>query len=204
MVNINNGATANAFANMDSAKEVGRCILKKMEGEKVIGFFLKKKSQAVLMYSKSSLKLNDEETVKIDPQLLFQRLVIAGTQAKQLPQALEYELCGYPPALFETRNVLYLANKPQLAKPIWDVATAVDGPKDCVFVLDGGALLQRIPWDTGKTYNSVAQRYSDYIRNKYSPFLVVVFDGYSNTPSTKDSTHKRRKGRPGRTVTFIY
>lgn len=202
LVNIVNGVTANASANVDNAKEVGRSILKKMEGEKVIGFSFKKKSQAVLMDSKSTLKLNDEETVKIDPQLLFQRLVIAGTQAEQLPEALEYELCGYPPALFETRNVLLPANKPQLAKPIWDVATAVDGPKDCVFVLDGGALLQRIPWDTGKTYNAIAQSYSDYIRDKYSPFAIVVFDGYSNTPSTKDSTHTRRNGRPGRKVTF--
>jgi len=68
--------------------------------------------------SKSTIRINGEK-VNIDPQLLFQRLVIAGTQAENLKYAFQYELCSFPPALFETKYVLLKANKPSLAKAIW-------------------------------------------------------------------------------------
>lgn len=83
-----------------------------MVGKKVTEYTFKRKAHAVTMDSKSTVKLNNEEVVDIDPQLLFQRLLIAGTQADKLAEAFKYELCGYLPALFETKTVLFPANKP--------------------------------------------------------------------------------------------
>lgn len=76
--------------NVDRSKEIGKSILKDMDGRHVKEYVIKKK--AVTMDSKSTVKLNNE-VVHIDPQLLFQRLLIAATQKDMLAEAFKYELC---------------------------------------------------------------------------------------------------------------
>lgn len=85
--------------------------------------------------------LNDEEVVHIDLQLLFQRLVIAGSQADRLAETFKCELCGYPPALFETKTVLLPVNKPQIAKAIWNAVPHDDVPERDILVVDDTNLL---------------------------------------------------------------
>jgi len=54
--------------------------------------------------------------VQIDPQLLFQRLlVVAANEFMDLQDLFKYELCSYPAALFETTFVPRQADKPVLA-----------------------------------------------------------------------------------------
>ena len=68
-------------------------------------------------------------------------------------------------------------------------------------MLDGGALLQWIPWARGTTYKEICHVYRGYVSKKYGE-AVVVFDGYEGK-SMKDMTHQRRtKGQAGETVTF--
>lgn len=70
-------------------------------------------------------------------------------------------------------------------------------------MLDGGALLQRIPWPRGVSYNNIYDLYLKYVTQKYGSRSVIVFDGYSEMPSTKDMAHIRRsKGQTGNTVNF--
>ena len=92
--------------------------------------------------------------------------------------------------------------KPMLANAIWTLLTpnipGIIG--EVQYVLDGGALLQRIPW-ARTTYKEICTVYTDYVRKKYGE-AIVVFDGYEGT-STKDMTHQRRaKGQAGVAVTF--
>ncbi len=56
------------------------------------------------------------------------------------------------------------------------------------YVLDGGALIHRLPWKIGQTYNDILDMYTSYVTQKYTP-CVVVFDSYSDEPSTKDAIH---------------
>jgi prophage tail gpP-like protein len=70
--------------------------------------------------------------------------------------------------------------------------------RDVQYVLDGGALLQRIPWMKGATFNEMLTVYTDYVLRKYRS-AIVVFDGYLS----KDMTHQRQmKGLASTTVTF--
>ena len=76
---------------------------------------------------------------------------------------LSYELSPFPPALFEAKNILRKANKPQLAQAIRDHATDLSSkavinsvPETDCYVLDGGSLLHRLPWKTGDTYGAIA------------------------------------------------
>jgi 5'-3' exonuclease len=66
-------------------------------------------------------------------------------------------------------------------------------PIRVAYVLDGGALLQRLPWAKSTSYANLCQLYVGFVRNHYEN-AHIVFDGYGNGPSTKDETHQRRTG----------
>ena len=61
------------------------------------------------------------------------------------------------------------------------------------YILDGGALLHRIPWQRGTTYDDICQHYCRYVSCHYG-MPTIVFDGYQDGPSTKDAAHRRRAG----------
>ena len=97
--NIATGVTAPQYVDAYDAKNIGHSILKSMEGHKVTEYILKK-DQAVTMDAKSTVNIQNEN-VQVDPQLLFQRQVTAGIRNDELIDTFVYELCSYPPALFE-------------------------------------------------------------------------------------------------------
>ena len=107
----------------------------------------------------------------------------------------KYELCSYPPALFESSNLPLQANKAVLADVLWKSVNSEqrDPRGDEQYVLDGGALLHRLQWPKGSTYDGVCLNYVSYVTHKYGA-AVVVFDGYSKEPTTKDAAHVRRHG----------
>ena len=201
--NIATGVTAHPTVNCDNAKHVGQQILQSMVGKKVVDYTFKKKNQAVTMDTKSSVMISDEE-VTIDPLLLFQRLVTAGTRLDELPNAFRYELCSYPPALFESKDVMRSGNKASSADSLCST-TLEDAakPSDQVqYVLDGGALLHKLPWTKGTSWDEILRMYTQYVTRKYGK-AIIVFDGYSDLPSTKDCVHKHRsKGCIGAAVHF--
>ncbi len=82
---------------MDTAKIFGNAaILASMEG----------KTAAVFTFKKSGKVKIDGVTVQIDPQLLFQRLTIAAKAVDKIEDIFKYELCSYPPALFDSSLLL--------------------------------------------------------------------------------------------------
>ena len=64
---------------------------------------------------------------------------------------------------------------------------------DVQYVLDGSALLHRVPWPRGSTYKSMIHLYVRYVTRKYGA-VAIVFDGYNDNPTTKDAIHLRRTG----------
>ena len=70
------------------------------------------------------------------------------------------------------------------------------------YMLDGGALLHRVPWPRGSpTYKEVCYLYWTYIQRKYRR-STVVFDGYDHM-STKAMTQQRcASGKVAAPVTF--
>lgn len=106
-----------------------------------------------------------------------------------------YELCTYPPSHFESKYVMRPANKATLANALWSpqLESAIGPQNQVQYVLDGGALIHRIPWSMGMSWDELCSLYMQYVVSRYGK-CVVVFDGYSNAPSTKDCTHLRRSG----------
>ena len=130
------------------------------------------------MDSKATVSVGSE-SVEIDPQLLFQRLITAGTNSGDLDNVFRYELCSYPPAIFKHTNIMLEADKPTLADALWKDMPDKDDkvPKNVHYALDGGSLLHRAPFETGQTWEKTFSRFT--------------FDGYQSGPTTKDGAHAR-------------
>ena len=195
---------ASPSVNCDNAKAIGESILEKMVGEKVSDFSFKRKDQAVTMGSKNGVKV-DGEIVQFEPHILFQKLAVAAERTDNIdPETIfKHELTTIPKALAETPELLHEAQKSTLADTIWSAVNqnTVSIPDDVRFVLDGGALLHRIPWSQGATYESILETYSKYAATNCGE-AVVVYDGYKEF-TTKDMTHKCcLKGKKGVSITF--
>lgn len=201
--NIVTGVIADPSVNVDNAKEVGLRILKTMDGETASNVVLRKKDKAVTMNIKYAIKI-DDNAMPVDPQLLFQRLVAAANNMyDDKTDVFRHELCSFPSALFESPGFFLQPNKAALADELWKkVKTTETLPQNPQFVLDGGSLLQRIPWRRGTTFEEIVQTYVFFVRTKYQN-AVIVFDGYMSGPTTKDIIHlKRGKGMKAQTVHF--
>ena len=99
--------------------------------------------------------------------------------------------------------MLHEPQKANFADAIWaNIPNKdVEIPKPAQYVIDGGALLHRIPWTCGETFDHILKSYTGYVHKRYGK-AVVVFDGYCSA-STKDMAHRRRaKGKLGPTVSF--
>lgn len=205
--NIVTGVTAADTVNAHKATEVGSKILDSMRGKNVFEYTFKKKNHAVTLDHKVSAKV-DGESIHVDSQLLFQHLITAAKDmTDNVADIFHYELCSIPSALFETNGLLREANKPSLADAVWTLAKGVNMPTqketDMCYVLDGGSLLQRLPWSRDTTFGSICQLYVAYVQRRYAD-AIVVFDGYEAGPSTKDMSHRRRsRGVVGAKVTFV-
>jgi hypothetical protein len=200
LCNIANGVHAHASVNVDDAEVIGKNILSGMVGKNVTEISFKRKDQAVTLASKTSVKVG-ETSIQFDPQVLFQRLALAGYG--NIENAFDYELCQFPPALAESPDFLNEPQKANFADALWTSVSNKDVaiPKESKYVIDGGALLHRIPWTCGATFSSIIDSHTNYVLKKYGK-AVVVFDGYT-AASTKDMAHKRRaKGKQGPTVSF--
>ncbi|KAK3092613.1 hypothetical protein FSP39_004972 [Pinctada imbricata] len=170
-----------------------------MAGESVAGNTFKRSRQAVTLNSRATVKV-DDDNIHVDPQLLFQRLT---TISRVISVLFDYELAAYPSSLFESSGLPREAQKSSLATAIWslgDFAANIDSGGEYVYVLDGGSLIHKIPWEQKASFGSIIDSYTNYVLKKFG-HATIVFDGYPNHPTTKDITHIRRsKGICGRKV----
>ena len=176
--NIATGVTAIDTVNADVAKEVENKILEEMTGQYCKDFVFKRESQAITLDAKKHPKETDGD-IHVGPQLLFQRLIAIKSHATEDTSKLfSYELCSVPASLFETNGSLRKANKPVLASNIRKmVDTEIEIQLQPVrYVLDGGSLLQRIPWKRGSSYASIIDSYVAYVKRKYTK-AFIVFNG---------------------------
>lgn len=206
---IATGVLAHSSANPHKAQEVGSTILQKMSGQNLFEYSFKKADTVKIMGQKVVSAGNETIAIPVDPQLLFQRLLlVANSEPKRdLKGLFKHELASYPASLFDAHGVMREANKPQLSDALENSApTAVrgDAPQQIpdYYVLDGGSLLYRIPWKKDSTYEDICDHYVNHVKQHYKN-ATVVFDGYAHGCSTKDVTHQRRtKGNVGLRVSF--
>lgn len=105
--------------------------------------FSRKHNVLSLKTIQSSVKI-DDETISIDPIMLFSRLTLNIKSNKSIKNYLHYELAPYPLSIF-TENGLRKNMKSQS----YNEFTSVDALPDSdhiVHVIDGGYLLHTVVW----------------------------------------------------------
>lgn len=188
--------------NCDEAEIVGSAIQKRLDGVTVDKASIPRSQQVKsLQHLQQKTKINNE-TVPIDPSLLFVRLVVLLERKEDMDRYFDYELTPVPTSLFRDRFMRH-PDKSSLAHALQDKVRVPEeqehpntetntGPSashTSSFVLDGGALLHRVFWN-GETYMDVINQYRTYVHHHYG-VCSVVFDGYQSK-STKDHEHSRR------------
>ena len=181
LMNISTGEIWNGSVNVHRAKDIGESIIgSMMEGLSVFDFSFKRRDTVETMPTISAIVI-DNETIPVDHQLLFQRLMVI---ARQSPEELEsnftFELSTLPASLFDKDGLMHEANKPQLGDALWKTIGEKD-PKvsdDTLYTLDGGSLLHKIPWKKWQTFDSICQSYVNHVLRYYGRRATVVFDGY--------------------------
>ncbi|GBN82936.1 hypothetical protein AVEN_157653-1, partial [Araneus ventricosus] len=71
-------------------------------------------------------------------------------------------------------------------------------------VVDGGHLLHKIVWRQQATFGAIADRYVQYLNNKYGQDIAVIFDDYpdDDKKSTKNCERLRRAAHSSPDVMF--
>ena len=200
---IANGLTAYPSANVDSAKDVGLKVIDAMSGQVVSDFVFRRKEQAIQMTTKQS---PSGDCKRLDPTLLFQRFIMIAKRINLTEtEYFQHELCSYPASLFDSSCMLRTANKPELAKAIAQACNlekhSFPLPEGTRYILNGGALLHRIPWTKNERYLEILDHYATYVTGKY-PSATIVFDGYDGGASIKDMAHSLRSRTVGREIFF--
>ena len=112
-----------------------------MTDQFVTKYSFKRKEQAVTLASQSSVKVGDKQ-LHVDPQLLFQRLIVATRSSDDTEDIFAYELCSHPPALFDDSQMLREPQKSVLAEVIWSKVPEASNTQlptgDVWHALDGG------------------------------------------------------------------
>ena len=184
---LSSGVLADKSVDLDRAESLGQAILQSMYGKSVAEYTFRKKDEVTTLASSTYITVEGER-LEIDPKQLFQRLVVAGKETIDTQILFTYELSSYPSSLFDSSLLVRLPDKASLqAASIKKVLLCVISqyPDDVMYVLDGGALLQKLPWPNQTTYANLSNLYVQYVHRHYKP-AVVVFDSYASGPSTKD------------------
>ncbi|MPC60670.1 hypothetical protein E2C01_054726 [Portunus trituberculatus] len=146
---------ANKSVNVEEAESVGHALLKSMQGKSVAEHKFWKKDQATTLAASTYIAV-EGECLEIDPTQLFQRLFffLVGTGTVDTESLFTYELSTYHTALFNHNLLMRLPDKASLQSGLVDKVPSClvnQCPDDVVYVLDGGALLQRLPWSNQTT-----------------------------------------------------
>ena len=176
--------------NPDMVEAIGQKIHKKLDNVVFTDAKISRKDHIKpLAFLYSSVKLG-KKVFYIDPTTLFTRLIAMVQREENIEKYFEYEMTTLPIALFKD-GMMRKPDKPALRKHLVDEIVP-DSRGDGRVVLDGGALIHRVRWVKGETYDQTCNRYAKHVFDNYSN-CTIVFDGYT-VPSPKDHEHFRREG----------
>ncbi|XP_066928663.1 uncharacterized protein [Clytia hemisphaerica] len=140
------------------------------------------------------LDVDSKDPVSVNPTLLFTRLAAIAEREENVEQFFDYELNHQALSLFKN-GLMRKPDKAALKKSLLPEKDATTmNVAQMQHVLDGGALLHRVPWSKGTRFDEVAKAYESYVRRHYGK-ARIVFDGYEDPMSIKASEHIRRPSK---------
>lgn len=108
LVSLSMGLIADESVNAEDARSVGDNILQSMVGETVSAYSFSMVASAVYVKTPSGGQ------IEMDPQHLYQRLLLMGVGDIPLAELLGYQLCSIPAALFDNYMRMRTGDKAEL------------------------------------------------------------------------------------------
>ena len=137
----------------------------------------------------NSLKVSDKSSICVNPTILFTRLAAIAQREDEVECCFEFELSTSPLSLFKN-GLMRKPDKSSLRKVLLTEEDQCPATfNNCIYIVDGGALLHRVYWVKGMAFKEIVKTYVEYVKKNYG-FAYVVFDGYDS--STKSNEHLRR------------
>ena len=188
----------NGSVTCDRAEEIGSMIQSSLDGNKFTDCSFKRKNQIVNLQSLySTINIDANDSISIDPLTLFLRLIVVVEKKpeNEVVSYFNYELTPYPMSLFKD-GLMRPAQKSKLKTFILKDVPQSKEPTESKRIADGGAFLWCCNWKKDELFSDIFKRYLNFLR--HLRINVVIFDGYDL--STKDATHQKRKSRICQTV----
>lgn len=159
--NVIDGVVSYPNCNPHDAENVGMAVVKKMEGKNSATFVFEKKGQVVVMNTKNTIQI-DNENVQIDPEILFQRLLFIQSN-RDNEFILTHELTQRPPVFFDENGFLRDGNENSIPDFLWKkygskVPADCEMIDECLYVLSGDWLIEEVVWRKGETFDDICKR----------------------------------------------
>ncbi|CAG9762758.1 unnamed protein product [Ceutorhynchus assimilis] len=155
--------------------------------------FSRKKRVLPMRGFTSSVKLHDE-VVPVDLYTIFRRISFHKKTEYELKNYFTYELAPYPPSLFDEQGMMRKSRK----SVFYDLFNPVETPSNigsALYVIDGGFLLHRVPWELRERFSSILNKYVEYVKKYFGSRSIIVFDGYPDDPGEKSTKSAERLRR---------
>lgn len=202
--NIHNGIEADKSVNADDAKAIGEKIIASMTNQNAADYTFKKVNQAITMHARNTIVV-DGEPVTIDPQLLFQRLIlVAGNMNESdLRDVFKYELSHRPSSIFDEHGFMRSGDSASLDNALLKLVPSDDLHNKFIGrqIFSGDYLINKIAWKKNVTYDEIINEYVTFVRQYSDP--TIVFGAYSLETSILNEYHIRQsKGVRGVKIAF--
>ena len=173
---------------------------------KVSEYRFPQKNQVTSLASAVHVKTASGERIELDPQRLYQRLLVTGIYDIHMHDLLKYELCSLPTCRFDSHLLMRTGDKTELMyyliKRVSECIFSTTPSYEMQFIIDGDALVHKFSWPKNSIYADICRLYTQYVVNTYSD-AVVMFDGYYGGASTKVETHRRRARNYRHTLVYL-
>lgn len=190
---LSTGVIGDETVNCDKAFEIGAISIKAIENKTFKEIHMKRKFAVKSLASiTKSVKINND-MVCVNPNTLLHRMVCTVRSDERLEEIFQFELCAYPPSLFDESGLMRKGKKSSMVTVLVSdskESSNIDDPVKVSYIIDGGHLLHRVVWQQPATFKQICEQYSDYVCTHYGK-ATVVFDGYERS-NTKDQEHLRR------------
>ena len=178
--------------NCERAEGLGLIIQKELDNTSLSSASIKRKHQIKPLDTLLNTVKVNEVKVYLNATTLFTRLAAIAKREDDEERYFSHELTTEPMALFKN-GLMRKPDKAALRKVLLNDEDAIGYDHmndDCIYVVDGGALLHRVCWRKGMLFPEIGQLYVEYVKKHYGE-ATVVFDGYEEV-STKSSEHVQR------------
>lgn len=201
------GEEASENVNVDDAPRIGLNVMLKMIGKDISAHSFENANKAVTMGSTDAI-LIDGKVAHIDPQLLFQKLMLMARNLSDdnMKNVFKHELSQRPSSLFDDAGFMREAKTNEFVKqfiagpPLSNKRMLSDLESISQYVLCGNSFLNRFVWKKNQTYHDICVMYVEYAKKFNNP--TIIFESVKDGTIMDEFNYRRSKGVRGVNIKF--